>query len=56
MLNTLVRTAPGMILYLLVALTIFLSIAQGFYIALSPRFNEFSSYGATVYNIICSDF
>lgn len=54
--NTIMRTVPGMLIYTACCLIMLLSIAQGFHLALRTDYPEFSSYGWTVYEILVGDF
>lgn len=54
--NTMCRTAPGLTVYALAVIIMFLSWAQGIHILLAPYYHEFETYAQSLFNMIASDF
>lgn len=54
--NTMCRTAPGLAVYAVAIIVLFLSWAMGMHILLAPFYIEFEHYSSTIYTMLCSDF
>lgn len=54
--NTLCRTAPGLLIYSICCMIMVFCWAQGLYILLSPLYPEFDTYQRTIFSILVSDF
>jgi hypothetical protein len=54
--NTMCRTAPGLMVYFICCVIMVLCWAQGIYILLSPFYPEFNTYGNTIYSMLCNNF
>ena len=54
--NTVCRTTPGMIVYLVCVVLMVLGWTMGVYVTLSPLFPEFNSFWRSLFTMVCSNF
>ena len=52
MINTFMRTVPGMSIFIFINIIMYASLGMGFHMALSQDFKEFATYYSTIYNMI----